>query len=174
MEENNPTPLVELNKKLLAMKNDYANKEKEYKEYCATANAKMEKIKKDINLYKSSVDADKINYAMSLLDLEFPTKKDYYTEKRTYSPIYSSLVNAAKMDLVSGLNKLKREYIGQKYYEAFDQRCDCEYGYGPSHGSIYQRIGLRNPKSELSNYDIECCLYLLENLDAVVTSKNLA
>lgn len=174
MVDNESTPLLELNKELLAMENDYANKEKEYKEYCTTANAKMEKIRKDINLYKNSVDANKINYAMSILNLEFPTKKDYYTERRTYFPIYSNLVSAAKTDLVSGVNQLKREYIGQKYYGSFDQRCDCEYGYVPSHGSIYQKIGLRNPKKELSNSDIECCLYLLENLDAVVASKNLA
>jgi len=174
MEGNNQTPLMELNKALLAMEDEYTNKEKEYKEYCAAANMRMTKIKKDINLYKSSVDANKINYAMNILDLRFPTNKDYRTGKRTYSKIYSSLVSAAKTDLVSGLNKLKREYIGQKYYEGFDQRCDCEYGYGPSHGSVYQSIGLRNPKMELSDYDIECCLYLLENLDAVVTSKNLA
>ncbi|MFA6831874.1 MAG: hypothetical protein WCR36_06355 [Bacteroidaceae bacterium] len=171
---NEATPLLELNKELLAMQSDYSSKEKEYKEYCATANARMKKIKSDISLYKNSVDANKVNYAMSILNLEFPTKKDYYTEKRTYYPIYQSLVSAAKTDLISGVNKLKREYIGQKYYGAFDQRCDCEYGYGPSHGSIYQRIGLRNPKKELTDTDIECCLYLLENLDSIVASKNLA
>jgi len=171
---NEATPLLELNKELLAMQNDYSSKEKEYKEYCTTANAKMGKIESDISLYKNSVDANKINYAMGILDLEFPTKKDYYTEKRTYFTIYPSLVSDAKTDLISGVNKLKREYIGQKYYGAFDQRCDCEYGYVPSHGSIYQRIGLRNPKKELTDDDIECCLYLLENLDSVVVSKNLA
>ena len=172
METNKATPLLELNKKLLELQKDYSDKEKEYKDYCNTINATMTKIRKDISLYKNSVDANKINYAMNILDLEFPTKKDYYTEKRTYYPIYSSLVSDAKTDLISGCNKLKREYIGQKYYEAFDQRCDCEYGYGPSHGSIYQRIGLRNPKNDLTNYDIECCLYTLENLDAVLASKN--
>jgi len=169
---NEETPLLELNKKLLELQNDYSNKEKEYKDYCETMNSGIARIKKDISLYKNSVDADKINYAMQILDLEFPTKRDYYTDKYTFYPIYQDLVNSAKKDLVSGVSKLKREYIGQKRYEGFDQRTDCEYGYGPSHGYIYQRIGLRNPKRELSDYDIECCLYLLENLDAVVKSKN--
>lgn len=36
---------------------------------------------------------------------------------------------------------LKREFIGLKNYAQFyDQRCDCQYGYGPRHGSICFRI----------------------------------
>lgn len=135
-------------------------------------NQQMAKIKRDISLCKSSVDVNKINHAMGLLYLQFPIQRNYYGGPEKVLPIYSTLIDAAKEDLSSGVNKLKTEYIGQKRYEEFDQRTDCKYGYGPSHGSIYQRIGLRNPGKDLSDYDIECCLYLLENIASVVESKN--
>lgn len=47
---------------------------------------------------------------------------------------------------------LVRGYLGVKNYASFgDQRCDCQYGQGPSHGSIVFRIGrvdrdIHNPK----------------------------
>lgn len=37
---------------------------------------------------------------------------------------------------------LSEEYMGVKNYAAFgDQRCDCSYGMGPSHGSIVFMVG---------------------------------
>jgi hypothetical protein len=37
---------------------------------------------------------------------------------------------------------LKAEYLGIKNYAHFgDQRCDCSYGYGPTHGTIVFSIG---------------------------------
>ena len=37
---------------------------------------------------------------------------------------------------------LRAGYLGFKNYAHFgDQRCDCEYGYGPNHGSIVFSIG---------------------------------
>lgn len=39
----------------------------------------------------------------------------------------------------------KNQYYGYKNYAGFgDQRCDCEYGMGPRHGSIVFRIGRGN------------------------------
>ncbi len=169
------TPLLDLNKELLVLQNEYEEKKKVFDAYRESVNIKIAEIRKDISLYKSSIDAKKINHAMSILRLEFPGENRRYDSlKKTVLPIYDSLVNAAMTDLVSGLKILKKEYIGQKKYQGFDQRCDCEYGYGPSHGYIYQSIGLYNPKKELSEYDIECCLYLLENILEVVKSKNSA
>jgi hypothetical protein len=46
-------------------------------------------------------------------------------------------------DCSTGFKKIRREYFGCKDYSGFwGQGCDCEYGYGPSHGSIVFSIGL--------------------------------
>lgn len=170
---NNETiSLLGLNRKLLEMQDEYESKKKAFDEYCTDINRKMNQVRRDISLCKSSIDVNKINHAMSILDLQFPIQRNYYGGPEKVLPIYTDLVSAAKKDLSTGATKLRTEYIGQKRYEGFDQRTDCRYGYGPSHGSIYQRIGLRNPERELSDYDIECCLYLLENIASVVESKN--
>lgn len=49
---------------------------------------------------------------------------------------------AAVDELAAGGQKMQTRYIGAKRYDGFHQRCDCDYGYGPSHGSIVFSVGL--------------------------------
>lgn len=49
---------------------------------------------------------------------------------------------------------LRKERLGYKNYEAFgDQRCDCEYGYGPRHGYIVFSIGRSTDYNEKENHE---------------------
>ena len=172
MDSSNTNSLLQLNRKLMELQLELKGEKQDFEKRCDALNNEINQVRRNINLCKSSVDTNKVNHAMTILDLQFPVQRNYCGGTNKVLPIYSDLVNAAKADLSTGATKLRAEYIGQKLYEGFDQRTDCRYGYGPSHGSIYQRIGLRNPKQELSDYDLECCLYLLENIAAVVESKN--
>lgn len=54
-----------------------------------------------------------------------------------------SLIETAISEILKdGATALQREYLGYKQYAGFgDQRCDCEYGMGPRHGSIVFDIG---------------------------------
>lgn len=45
-------------------------------------------------------------------------------------------------DVAAGAPRLRERYFGRKFYEAFDQREDHKYGFGPKHGTIVFRIGL--------------------------------
>jgi hypothetical protein len=164
--------LLELHKSLIDLDNEYkakTNDFKKYQEYYATM---KKKIESKINMKKHDINIEMFENGLSLLHLEFPFKREGFSDKRTYIMIYSSLIEDAKKDLATGAKYLSCKYIGQKYYSGYDQRCDCEYGYGPSHGSIYQRIGLINPSNKLSEYDIECCLYVLENIDVALENLN--
>lgn len=46
------------------------------------------------------------------------------------------------------------------------QRSDCEYGFIPSHGGVVDSIGLTSEylKKDLTDYEIEACIYYLKNL----------
>ena len=163
---------MEIIKEKNALKALLVEKEKEYNKFVSDTNLKISLLSDEENLMSHSIDLEKFNNGKEILYVEFPCKKDYYTGVRTYSIVYSDLINAAKNDLVNGVKKMKTEYFGQKRYESYDQRCDCTYGMGPRHGTVYQRIGLKSPSKELSDYDLECCLYYLNNLQINVDNLN--
>ncbi len=66
-----------------------------------------------------------------------------------------------------------RVYYGTKNYDGWSsQRCDCEWGYGPRHGSINFRVGLnRNLNRELTDEEKCACIYYLENVKQIQLAK---
>jgi hypothetical protein len=69
---------------------------------------------------------------------------------------------------------LKSGYFGTKSYDRWNgQRCDCEYGMGPRHGSIIFEIGLKADarKRDLTDAEREACAYYLLNLECVQQTK---
>lgn len=75
------------------------------------------------------------------------------------------IADAAISDIATGCKKLKTEYFGNKVYSGYYQRCDCSYGYGPSHGGIRDSIGLKDGarKRELTSEEKDACIYYLKN-----------
>ena len=171
MEENSYS-LLGLNRELIALDEDIKIKTKEFEEYKEQYFIKKKRILDRMNIAKHSVDTVKFEHGLEILRLEFPGSRKYNNGPITYRMIYADLINDAKRDLANGALRLKKVYFGQKQYEGYDQREDHAYGMGPRHGSIYQRIGLRNPSTDLSDYDVECALYVLENLDVKLENLN--
>lgn len=72
---------------------------------------------------------------------------------------------------------LWQAYFGTKDYAHWHgQRCDCQYGLGPSHGSIVFSIGLqrsiRSREMEvLSDAERAACVYYLTNLDSIQAQR---
>jgi hypothetical protein len=171
MEENSYS-LLSLNRELIALDEDLKVKAKEFEEYRDKYLANKKRILDRMNIAKHSVDAVKFEHGIDILRLEFPGTRRYNDGPVTYKMIYTDLISDAKRDLANGAVRLKKVYFGQKQYEGYDQREDHAYGMGPRHGSIYQRIGLKKPSEELSDYDIECALYVLENIDVKLENLN--
>lgn len=73
------------------------------------------------------------------------------------------IAELAMGDLATGCNHLKKEFYGNKQYSGYYQRNDCEYGYGPSHGSTVDYIGLKNRTKELTTEEQDACIYYLMN-----------
>ena len=160
-------------KERLELKTEMENKKKEYNAFIENANLRLSFLSNEENLLSHSIDLEKFHHGQSILKVELPYSEDWYTKKRIYQMIYSNIINDAKNDIVDGAKRLKKEYFGQKRYESYDQRCDCEYGMSPRHGYVYQKVGLSKPQVELSEYDIECCLYYLNNLSIQVENMNV-
>ncbi len=160
--------LLELNKKKIEIQKEHLKKQKEYDAHCTEYSKQSKAIEDKIYLLNNNLDIEKIQHGAELIRLQFP----YISYKETFSMIYNDIVEDAKRDIAEDCKKLRTEYFGQKKYGGFDQREDHKYGYGPKHGSTYQSIGLKNPNIELSDYDKECCLYLLGNLKYILENKN--
>lgn len=92
---------------------------------------------------------EKVRYAiMHSLDMDsIQTAKKYiYTKgvKENFRGDAFRTLCECITDCSTGFKKIRREYFGCKDYSGFwGQGCDCEYGYGPSHGHIVFEIGLR-------------------------------
>lgn len=72
------------------------------------------------------------------------------------------VVRDAMDALANGGGALHSRFFGTKNYDGWiDQRCDCNYGYGPKHGSIVFSVGLVKPNTELSQEQIEAALLVL-------------
>lgn len=159
--------LLQLNRELLRLKEEEKAIKEAYTSAMQVNDREQKFVREQIFYAKASVNADMIEMGKSILDLRFPELR-----QGGYGMIYESLITDAKQDLATGCKKLKTVYFGQKRYEGFDQREDHKYGYGPRHGYIYQSIGLKNPERELSDEQIEACLYTLENIDVVLKALN--
>jgi hypothetical protein len=82
----------------------------------------------------------------------------------------SVIAELAAADIANGCKHLKTKYFGNKRYDGFYQRNDCEYGYGPKHGSIVERVGLRDTKKVLTPEEQEACIYTLLNYKKVINA----
>lgn len=73
--------------------------------------------------------------------------------------------SAAINDIANNCEHLKKEYYGNKTYSGYYQRCDCRYGYGPSHGGICDEIGLQDAarKRDLTDDEKDACIYYIKN-----------
>jgi hypothetical protein len=75
-----------------------------------------------------------------------------------------TIADEAIEDIALGCPHLKTKYFGNKRYEGFYQRCDCEYGYGPSHGYIVDEIALKGRGNILpTDEEKDACIYYLKN-----------
>lgn len=130
-----------------------------------------------LTLSASGIDQEKLAAAERILSIRGSYAKGGQDK--------ASCVSAAIKQLATGkpdgpYHDLWRQYFGTKSYEHWHgQRCDCEYGCGPRHGSIIFAIELtRDARSraqaDLSPDEIEAAIYYLNNLERIQEARQLA
>lgn len=128
-------------------------------------------VNERLNIVNAGLNEDMVSHGMSIVKFG---KTKSISERM-------ACVRDAINDIANGCIKLRKEYLGTKDYAHWsDQRIACHYGYGPSHGSVVFRIGLTESARKkihdgaLSDYDIECAIYCLMNIDEINNQKEKA
>lgn len=104
--------------------------------------------------------------ARDLLTVEWAVPR-FDGARRRQTPEVASCFQDAIEDLRRGAPRLSRGYFGVKAYDRWDsQRHDSGYGFGPSHGSIWFRIGLRRPRQDLTEAERLACVRWLRAVQA--------
>lgn len=105
--------------------------------------------------------------AMEGIDLEKVKTAEFILAIRglEYGEYNERCVDEAIKDIATGTDKMKKQYFGVKNYAQWThQHCDCQYGYGPSHGSIVFSVGYNFLNVDLTDDEKECCIYYLNLL----------
>lgn len=114
--------------------------------------------KEQEQIVSSGLDLEKIELGKKVL---YVYGNPYERCQDTKSDGSNTLAKLAIADILDGCKHLRKEYFGQKRYEGYHQRSDHPYGFGPSHGSIVEEVGLRNREKELSDEEVEAAVYYL-------------
>lgn len=118
---------------------------------------KINRLKEQERIIAIGIDLDKIELGRSILRIHgnpYAMNNDIHKDSDT-------IAQCAIRDILDGCKHLHRRYFGNKVYAHFYQRCDCEYGLGPTYGDIVDYVGLKEPGKELTDDEVEAAVYYL-------------
>lgn len=141
-----------------SLENELAEITREFEKRSKDLSSRIALLKQKEEIVKEGLDLDKIELGRSFISVcgnPYALTDDNRDGKH-------SIAKAAIDDILNGCRKLKSEYFGNKVYGSYYQRCDCEYHYGPTHGSIVDEIGLRDrERIPTTPEEIEVSVYYL-------------
>lgn len=156
------TEYTQAHRTLIAEREELANLDHDYTKARAEILARMQETRARVRQGSAGLDLTRIEIAERVLSVRGTYANG--GEKR------DSVVEDAISDIARGPFILRRGYMGTKNYDKWlGQRCDCNYGFGPSHGSIVFAIGLRDlgEATSITDEERDACLYYLSNLIAI-------
>jgi hypothetical protein len=154
--------LQEIELEILQIREELEIRKEIYDQETNLLNAKLNEAIREKLIILHEYNLEKILIAETIIFVTGFLK--YYGEGSTINCLEDCIADVAK-----GFEKLRKCYFGCKNYSSWScQRCDCQYGEGPSHGDIVFRIELRkdyrNKDVIISKDDTNAVLYYLENL----------
>jgi hypothetical protein len=145
-------------KERLDCEQELACLKKLYEEQKKEIEDRIKELSDKEKVVSEGLDLEKIELGKKVLYIH---GNPYQRCQDTKSDGSNTLAKLAIADILDGCRHLRKEYFGQKRYEGYHQRSDHSYGYGPSHGSIVEEVGLRNREKELSDEEVEAAVYYL-------------
>lgn len=131
-------------------------------------------VQREIELDSAQLDFGKIEAAYKVLFV----RGTYAKAGDERAGVIADAVHQIATGEMRGYRGLDHENFGTKSYDRWHgQRCDCEPGFGPRHGSIIFQIGLTKEAKErggieaLTDDEREAAVYLLTRLEAVQTAE---
>jgi len=160
--------LHEIVKERFEKQKELSQKTEAFKKEQAKLNSEIQELLRLENVAQIGLDLDKVQIAEKLIWIQGnPFRKTSDVTK------FSGVVIAecAIIDIAEDCKKMRTQFFGNKEYVSFYQRCDCEYGYGPRHGSIVDRIGLIDTNHQFTDDEKDACIYYIKNYNAVKEAK---
>ncbi|HCF0295549.1 TPA: hypothetical protein NH680_000796 [Pseudomonas aeruginosa] len=161
--------LATLEKQRIDLQKQIAEEKDRHTQHLASLSNALTETKRLISVSADGLDLDVINRVEAFFEVRGSYAKAGEDRARA--------LQAAIDDLANGAQKIKKCYFGTKDYAHWHgQFVDCNYGYGPSHGSVIFSIGLRRNEvgRQLTDEEIEDCLYYLRNLERIQAAAEKA
>lgn len=165
--------LTELTRSLYAAQAEFAAHEEAAAKQRGELASKVTAIKEAIGLQSASLDEAKIATAETLISIS-GLYSDGGTDRA--SCVADAIKQLATGAALGPYKDLWHNYFGTKRYDGwYGQRSDHPYGYGPKHGSIIFRVGvkdgLRKAQADLTADEVEACIYYLSNLERIQQTR---
>ena len=121
----------------------------------------INKCKEDEQCYSDGLDVEAIERAKKVV---YVYGNPYAKTEDTKYDGSNYIAVLAINDIATGCRHLKREFYGNKTYEAYYQGCNCRYGWGPAHGSIRDEVGLTDEcrSRDLTEQEKNDAIYFLK------------
>jgi hypothetical protein len=164
--------LIEIQQERLKVQADIKTLTEEFKKTLKQKEQAVTSLDKQEQLLLNDINTDSVSLARTVISVSgrlSEVRHGQYPDQRRNN-IRQIAVDEAVEDLATGLVKIRKGYFGVKNYSGFgDQGCDCEYGMGPTHGSIVFSVGLNRErrKDEFTDSEIEASIYYLKNLNKI-------
>lgn len=156
---------LEIAQQINALKAERAQLEESTQRRIREIKTDLEKLQTSFNVRSVGLDEDKIRLALTVIEV---TGK----YEREGGCVAKAVASLAKND--SYMNRIA---IAVKDYAQFSgQGCDCEYGYGPKHGSHVFTVGLTRDarKRELTEEERDAAIYYLMRLQQIQEAQRQA
>lgn len=148
--------LTDLVRRRVVRETELSLKTKEFEKFRDEAVAEITRLKAEEAVVKKGYDLEKIRLAQTVIRIS----GNPYAETDDVRRGAKTIAEYAIQDLVSGCEILKKTYFGNKRYDGYYQY-DChDYGYGPTHGSTVDYIGLKT-SNELTEEGVDAAIYYI-------------
>lgn len=149
---------LQLNKELKEVETKRQELRDAFKKEDDLLEGKINKLCRKISLVDSGLDVNSASIGEDLLEVTHLTGS--YTRECIY------ILEKAIKDFKEGVKRLKTDYLGVKSYSRWNsQTVECEYFMGPTYGSVWFMVGLKESarKKKFTEDEIIACVRYLKH-----------
>jgi hypothetical protein len=155
--------MLELEKARMDLKKEIEDLTNSYNQNLKAKKAQLDEVIRQLAFATNDLNLQYIKDAEAILDIYGKFEKAGQDKDVVMEEFISKFV--------TDWTFFKRRYLGTKSYASWHgQSIECEYGMGPSHGSVIFHIGYKRDfrnSEEMSDYQKNVCLYYLRNLKKI-------
>lgn len=157
--------LTEIIRQRILLEAELSKKYWEFQDFQKKTTAEIDALKEKEALLENGFNLEKVELGRTVVSIKGNPYGDTGCSKD------KTIAEEAIRDILDGCKKLKVEYFGNKRYEGFYQRSDHDYGFGPTYGTIVDRIELSIRKRDLTPEEVEAAIYYIRVYNKIEKMK---